>query len=79
MEKDVKVKERMLPVLDVVYQGRIAAHVAIDLHRRWSRACQWLKRYDRQGLDGLKDIPKMVDRQSYQKRCRVRDKDHTNR
>jgi hypothetical protein len=32
-ELDVKVKERMLLVLDVVYHGRIAAHVAIDLHR----------------------------------------------
>lgn len=33
MEKDVKVKERMLLVLlNVVYHGRIAAHVAKDLH-----------------------------------------------
>lgn len=58
MEKDVKVKERMLLVLNVVYHGRIAAHVTKDLHRSRSWACQWLKRYDRQGLDGLKDIPK---------------------
>ena len=59
MEKDVKVKERMLLVLNVVYHGRIAAQVAKDLHRSRSWACQWLKRYDRQGLDGLKDIPKI--------------------
>jgi transposase len=58
MEKDVNVKERMLLVLNVVYHGRIAAHVAKDLHRSRSWACQWLKRYERQGLDGLKDIPK---------------------
>ena len=58
MEKDVKVKERMLLVLNVVYHGRIAAHVAKDLHRSRSWACQWLKRYNIQGLDGLKDIPK---------------------
>jgi putative transposase len=58
MEKDVKVKERMLLVLNVVYHGRIAAHVAKDLHRSRSWACQWLKRYNRHGLDGLKDIPK---------------------
>jgi len=58
MEKDVKVKERMLLVLNAVYHGRIAAQVAKDLHRSRSWACQWLKRYDRQGLDGLKDIPK---------------------
>lgn len=48
----------MLLVLNVVYHGRIAAHVAKDLHRSRSWACQWLKRYDRQGLDGIKDIPK---------------------
>jgi transposase len=58
MEKDVKVKERMLLVLNVVYHGRMAAHVAREIHRSRSWACQWLKRYDRQGLDGLKDIPK---------------------
>jgi transposase len=58
MEKDVKVKERMLLVLNVVYHGRIAAHVAKDLHRSRGWACQWLKRYARQGLDELKDIPK---------------------
>ncbi len=58
MEKDVKVKERMLLVPNVVYHGRIAVQVAKDLHRSRSWACQWLKRYDRQGLDGLKDIPK---------------------
>ena len=32
--------------------------VAKYFHRSRSWACQWLKRYDRQGLDGLKDIPK---------------------
>ena len=78
MEKDLKVKERMLPVLNVVYHGRIAAQVAKDLHRSRSWACQWLKRYDRQGLDGLKDIPKSGRPTEYQK-SRVRDKDHTNR
>ncbi|CAN5807483.1 hypothetical protein BH23THE1_BH23THE1_26200 [soil metagenome] len=48
MVKDVKVKERMLLVLNVVYQGRIAAHVAKDLHRSRSWVCQWIKRYDRE-------------------------------
>jgi hypothetical protein len=33
MEKVLMVKERMLLVLDVIYHGRIAAHVAKDLHR----------------------------------------------
>lgn len=58
LEKDVKVKERMLLVLNVVYHGRVAAQVAREIHRSRSWACQWLKRYDKQGMDGLKDIPK---------------------
>jgi transposase len=54
-ELEGKVKERMLLVLDVVYHGKIASHVARDLHRNRSWACKWLKRYDKQGIEGLKD------------------------
>jgi transposase len=57
-ELDGKVKERMLLVLDVVYHGKIAAHVARDLHRNRSWACKWLKRYDEEGIEGLRDRPK---------------------
>ena len=58
VEKDVKVKERMLLVLNVVYYGKVAAQVAREIHRSRSWACHWLKRYDEQDIDGLKDIPK---------------------
>ncbi len=44
-EEDVKTKERMLLVLNVVYQGKTSAHVATDLHRNRAWACVWLKRY----------------------------------
>jgi putative transposase len=57
-ELDGKVKERMLLVLDVVYHGKIAAHVTRDLHRNRSWACKWLKRYDEEGIRGLRDRPK---------------------
>jgi len=57
-EKDAKVKERMLLVLNVVYQGKIAAHVAREIHRSRSWASHWLKRYNEEGMEGLKDIPK---------------------
>jgi putative transposase len=57
-ELDGKVKERMLLVLDVAYHGKIAAHVARDLHRNRSWACKWLKRYDEEGIEGLRDRPK---------------------
>ena len=36
----------------------IAAHVARDLHRDRSWASAWLKRYDKEGIEGLKDRPK---------------------
>jgi transposase len=48
----------MLLVLNVVYYGKVAAQVAREIHRSRSWACQWLKRYDEQDIDGLKDIPK---------------------
>ena len=57
-EQDVKTKERMLLVLNVVYQGMVAAHVARDLHRCKAWASNWLKRYDDEGIEGLKDRPK---------------------
>jgi len=57
-EEDVKTKERMLLVLNVVYQGKTSAHVATDLHRNRVWACVWLKRYGKEGLEGLKTRPK---------------------
>ncbi len=55
-EQDVKTKERMLLILNVVYQGKIstAAQVARDLHRSKAWASDWLKRYDKEGIEGLK-------------------------
>ncbi len=57
-EEDVKIKERMLLVLNVVYHGIIAAHATTDLHRNRAWACVWLKRYDKEGIVGLKNKPK---------------------
>ena len=46
----------MLLILNVVYQGKIstAAQVARDLHRSKAWASDWLKRYDKEGIEGLK-------------------------
>ena len=57
-EQDVKTKERMLLVLNLVYQGKIAAQVAKDLYRSKSWASDWLKRYNKEGIEGLKTRPK---------------------
>ncbi len=57
-ERDVKTKERMLLVLNVVYLDKISAQVARDLHRSKAWASDWLKRYDKKGIEGLKTRPK---------------------
>ena len=54
----------MLLVLDVVYDGKVAAHVARDLHRNRSWACVWLKRYEEEGIGGLKNKPRTGSRPS---------------
>ncbi len=53
-EQDVKTKERMLLILNVVYLEKIAAQVARDLHQSKSWASDWLKRYHKEGIKGLK-------------------------
>jgi transposase len=54
IEQNVKAKERMLLVLNVVYQGKVSAQVARNLHRSKTWACEWLKRYSKEGIEGLK-------------------------
>ena len=49
----------MLLVLNVVYHGMVAAHVARDLHRNRTWACVWLKRYGKEGIEGLQNKPKI--------------------
>ncbi len=58
-KQDAKTRERMLLVLNVVYHGMVAAHVARDLHRNRTWACVWLKRYGKEGIEGLQNKPKI--------------------
>ncbi len=48
----------MLLILNVVYRGIISVQVARDLHRSKAWACEWLKRYNKEGINGLKTRPK---------------------
>jgi len=57
--QDAKTKERMLLVLNVIYHGKISAHIARDLHRNRSWACVWLKRYNKEDIEGLKNKPRI--------------------
>jgi len=57
-ESNANTKERMLLVLNVVYDKHIPARVARDLHRSRTWASDWLKRYREEGIGGLRDRPK---------------------
>ena len=48
----------MLLILNVAYQGKVSAQAARDLHQSKSWAFDWLKRYQKEGIDGLKDRTK---------------------
>ena len=48
----------MLLVLNVVYNNIIPAHATKDLHRSRAWASDWLKRYNKEGFEGLKDRTK---------------------
>lgn len=54
-EVDIKVKERLLLVLKVKNDGMIPARAAKELHRSRTWASDWLKRYQEEGVVGLKD------------------------
>ena len=57
-ENDPKVKERLLLVIRVREDGQIPFHVVKKMHRSNPWASEWLKRYDNEGIDGLKDRTK---------------------
>lgn len=55
-ESNANVKERILLVRRVVSDGNEVAYVSEEeLHRSKAWAYNWLKRFDNEGLNGLKD------------------------
>ena len=58
-ETDADVKERVLLVRRVRIDGQEASKVAErELHRSRWWAYKWLDRFDKRGLEGLKDLPR---------------------
>ena len=57
-EPDPDVKERLLLVLKVKGDEMISARIAKELHRSRTWASDWLTRYKKEGVQGLKDRPK---------------------
>ena len=54
-EKDADVKERILLIRRIVEDKKHVEDVTKELHRSRAWAYKWYKRYNKDGLDGLKD------------------------
>ena len=57
-ENDPKVKERLLLIIKVREDKQIPFRVVKEMHRSNPWASDWLKRYDKEGLEGLRDRTK---------------------
>src|SRR3954453_17841797 len=57
-ENDPKVKERLLLIIKVREDKQIPFRVAEEMHRSNPWVSDWLKRYDKEGIEGLKDRTK---------------------
>lgn len=58
-ENDPKVKERLLLLIIKIREDRqIPFHIVKEIHRSNPWASDWLKRFDIEGLEGLKDKAK---------------------
>ena len=58
-ENDPKVKENLLLIIKLREDKQIPFCVVKELHRSNTWALDWLKRYDKEGLKGLKDRTKV--------------------
>ena len=58
-ENDPKVKERLFLVIRVIEDGQVPFRVVREMNRSNPWASEWLKRYDKEGVEGLKDRPKI--------------------
>jgi len=57
-ERDGRVKERILLVVRVSSDSQHIESVVKELHRSRAWAYKWYKRYNDEGLDGLRDRPR---------------------
>jgi putative transposase len=57
-ERDVHIKERLLLIIRISSDKQPVESVSQELHRARSWAYKWYKRYNDEGLEGLRDRPR---------------------
>ncbi|MGB9169003.1 MAG: winged helix-turn-helix domain-containing protein [Nitrososphaeraceae archaeon] len=57
-ETNSKVRERLLLAIKVEYDNIISAYASDELHRSRPWGSYWLDRFCKEGVEGLKNIPK---------------------
>jgi putative transposase len=57
-EHDAHVKERLLLIIRVSFDKQHIIAVALELHKSRAWAYKWYKRYNDEGLEGLRDKPR---------------------
>ncbi len=57
-ENDPKVKEKLLLIIKVQEDRQIPFRIVKEMHRSNPWALDWLKRYDKEGLEGLRNRTK---------------------
>ena len=78
-EIDVDVKERILLVRRVRIEGQEASKIAErELHKSRWWAYKWLSRFDKNGVEGLKDKPRSGEASTNLRKKDVKDKTRDN-
>jgi len=59
LESDANVRERILLIRRIVSDGQDIRAVSKELHRSIAWVYKWLERFDKDGLEGLKNKPRI--------------------
>ncbi|MGC1928176.1 MAG: leucine zipper domain-containing protein, partial [Candidatus Nitrosopolaris sp.] len=57
-ESNANVRERILLIRRITSDGKDIVLVSKELHRSRAWVYKWLKRFDKEGLEGLRDKPR---------------------
>lgn len=58
-ESDVRIKERLLLIIRIFSDNEEIESVAEQMHKSRAWGYKWYKRYNDEGIDGLRDKPRI--------------------